>query len=37
MPKLPKLSGNQIVKALNSKGFNIARQKGSQIVMKKGN
>ncbi|OGJ87236.1 MAG: hypothetical protein A2268_06825 [Candidatus Raymondbacteria bacterium RifOxyA12_full_50_37] len=35
MPKLPKLSGSEVVKALERMGFHQARQRGSHVVMKK--
>ena len=35
MPKLPKLSGKELVKALNKFGFVLVRQKGSHIILKK--
>ncbi|MBN2487621.1 MAG: type II toxin-antitoxin system HicA family toxin [Methanosarcinaceae archaeon] len=34
MPKLPILSANNIIKALNSIGFQVVSQKGSHIKMK---
>lgn len=36
MPKLPRISGREAVRALQHLGFAIARQKGSHIVMKRG-
>ena len=36
MPKLPHLSGRQIVSALQHLGFEVARQRGSHIVMRRG-
>lgn len=36
MPKLPHLSGVQIVRALERLGFVQARQKGSHVIMKRG-
>lgn len=36
MPKLPRLSGAEAVRALQRLGFAIARQKGSHIVMRRG-
>lgn len=36
MPKLPHLSGREIVRALERLGFVRARQKGSHVVMKRG-
>jgi len=35
MPKFPGLSGQDIVKALQKLGFEIARQSGSHIVLKR--
>jgi len=35
MPKLPQLSGSEIVKVLEKMGFHQARQRGSHLVMKK--
>jgi len=35
MPKLPQLSGSEIVRALEKMGFHQARQRGSHLVMKK--
>ncbi|MDZ4847097.1 MAG: type II toxin-antitoxin system HicA family toxin [Chitinophagales bacterium] len=35
MPKLPKLSGKELIKVLKKFGFEQARQKGSHIVLKK--
>jgi len=36
MPKLPRVSGAQAVRALERLGFSIARQRGSHIVMRRG-
>jgi predicted RNA binding protein YcfA (HicA-like mRNA interferase family) len=36
MPKLPVVSGVQAVRALQRLGFEVARQRGSHIVMRKG-
>ncbi|MDZ4401563.1 type II toxin-antitoxin system HicA family toxin [Prosthecobacter sp.] len=36
MPKLPHISGREAVRALQNLGFEVARQKGSHIVMKRG-
>ena len=36
MPKLPRISGAEAVGALQKLGFEIARQKGSHIVMRRG-
>ena len=35
MPKLPRLSGQEIIRALERLGFVQARQRGSHVVMKK--
>ena len=35
MPKLPRLSGRELIKLLESFGFLQIRQKGSHIVLKK--
>lgn len=34
MPKLPVLSGQEVVKALQKAGFQVHHQKGSHIVLK---
>ena len=36
MAKLPRLSGADVVKALEALGFVVARQRGSHIVMRRG-
>jgi predicted RNA binding protein YcfA (HicA-like mRNA interferase family) len=36
MPKLPRISGAEVVRALERLGFTIARQRGSHIVMRRG-
>lgn len=36
MPKLPRISGAEAVKALQKLGFEKARQSGSHVVMKRG-
>ncbi len=36
MPKLPRISGSEIVKTLQRLGFEIARQRGSHIIMRRG-
>jgi len=33
--KLPRLSGSEIIKLLSKKGFGIARQKGSHVILTK--
>ena len=34
MPKLPIVSGNEAVKALQRPGFTVVRQKGSHIILR---
>ena len=36
MPELPRISGDQAIKIFIKLGFYIARQKGSHVVMRKG-
>jgi predicted RNA binding protein YcfA (HicA-like mRNA interferase family) len=36
MPKLPRVSGAEVVKALGHLGFVVARQRGSHIVLRRG-
>jgi len=36
MPRLPRVSGKECIKALEKLGFHQARQKGSHVVMKRG-
>lgn len=36
MPKLPVLSGQDIIKALERLGFEAIRQRGSHVVMRRG-
>jgi len=36
MPKLPRVSGKDLVEGLKKLGFEVARQKGSHVVLKKG-
>lgn len=36
MPKLPRISGAEAVRALQKLGFEKARQSGSHVVMKRG-
>ena len=36
MPKLPHLSGSEIIRALERLGFHNARQKGSHVILKRG-
>jgi len=35
MPKLPRLSGKEVIKALSKAGFQAARQRGSHIILVK--
>ncbi len=35
MTKLPRLSGKEVVKALSKAGFEIVRQRGSHVIMRK--
>jgi len=35
MPKLPRLSGKEVIKALSKAGFQPARQRGSHIILVK--
>ncbi len=35
MPELPVLSGSDMISALERAGFEVARQRGSHVVMKK--
>jgi predicted RNA binding protein YcfA (HicA-like mRNA interferase family) len=37
MPKLPSLRPREVIQALESVGFRVARQSGSHIQLKKGN
>ena len=36
MPRLPRLSGAEAVRALQRLGFEVVRQRGSHIVMRRG-
>ena len=36
MPKLPHISGSEAVRALERLGFEVKRQRGSHIVMRRG-
>jgi predicted RNA binding protein YcfA (HicA-like mRNA interferase family) len=36
MPKLPHISGSQTIKILEKMGFQVTRQKGSHIVLRRG-
>ncbi len=36
MPKLPHVSGMEVVRALERLGFSVARQRGSHIVLRRG-
>lgn len=35
MPKLPGITGEELVKALQSEGFEVVRQKGSHVQVRK--
>jgi predicted RNA binding protein YcfA (HicA-like mRNA interferase family) len=37
MPKLPVVSGKDTINALERLGFTVTRQKGSHVVLRKGN
>lgn len=37
MPELPKISGKEAIKVLEQLGFFQARQRGSHVVLRKGN
>ena len=37
MPKLPVLSGEELIKILKKAGFSVVRQKGSHVSLQKGN
>jgi predicted RNA binding protein YcfA (HicA-like mRNA interferase family) len=36
MPELPRLSGQQAIKTFEALGFSIVRQKGSHVVLRRG-
>jgi len=36
MPKLPRVSGAEVVRALERLGFAVARQRGGHIVLRRG-
>jgi predicted RNA binding protein YcfA (HicA-like mRNA interferase family) len=36
MPKLPRVSGAEVVRALERLGFAVARQRGSHIMLRRG-
>ena len=36
MPKLPRISGSEIVRALQRLGFEVARQRGSHVILRRG-
>ena len=36
MPKLPRISGAEVIRALERLGFTVARQRSSHIVMRRG-
>ncbi len=35
MPKLPRISGDEAIKVFQKIGFNIVRQKGSHVVLRR--
>ena len=35
MNKLPRISGKELIKLLAKRGFQVARQKGSHVILKK--
>ena len=37
MPELPHVSGHKAIKIFESLGFEIVRQKGSHVILRKGN
>ena len=37
MPELPHITGRKAIKVFESLGFSIVRQKGSHVVLRKGN
>jgi len=37
MPELPHISGKEAIKIFERLGFNIARQKGSHVVLRRNN
>lgn len=37
MPKLPVISGDELIRLLKKAGFQIVRQKGSHVSLQKGN
>jgi predicted RNA binding protein YcfA (HicA-like mRNA interferase family) len=37
MPRLPRISGRECISALQKLGFSVTRQKGSHIVLRRGN
>ena len=36
MPELPRISGSNAIKVFESLGFSVVRQRGSHVVMRKG-
>ena len=36
MPKLPRISGRECIAALQRMGFEVVRQKGSHVVLRRG-
>jgi predicted RNA binding protein YcfA (HicA-like mRNA interferase family) len=37
MPELPRISGSEAIKVFESLGFSVVRQRGSHVVLRKGN
>ena len=35
MPELPRISGSEAIKVFESLGFNVARQRGSHVVLRR--
>ncbi|MCK4496396.1 MAG: type II toxin-antitoxin system HicA family toxin [Candidatus Aminicenantes bacterium] len=35
MPKLPRITGKELIRALQKEGFEVARQKGSHVQVRK--
>ena len=36
MPKLPVVSGKELIRALERLGFSVVRQRGSHVILRKG-
>lgn len=36
MPKLPRISGREAIRALETLGFTVVRQRGSHVVLRRG-